>query len=115
CRGAARWRRFRRFLQPDRRPGGTGPGQRTGRRGLMLPLVFLPDTPTLLAGRGPALAKRHAVLAAAGFTVLTVHEGMPLPAMLDGMRLVFGAGLTPDESAALAATARERGIAVNIE
>ena len=81
----------------------------------MLPLVFLPGTPTLLAGQGAALARRQALLDGAGFTAVTIHEGPPPLALLDGMRLVFGAGLAPDESEALAAAARARGIAVNIE
>jgi precorrin-2 dehydrogenase/sirohydrochlorin ferrochelatase len=81
----------------------------------MLPLVFLPDTPTLLAGRGPAFAKRRALLHGAGLTRLSVHDGLPPTGALDGVRLVFGAGLEPAESEWLAAEARARGITVNIE
>lgn len=81
----------------------------------MLPLVFLPDTPTLLAGRGAAFAKRLGVLRGAGLTRLAVHEGMPPASALEGQRLVFGAGLEPAESEALAAAARARAIPVNIE
>ena len=43
----------------------------------MLPLVFLPGTPTLLAGRGPAFAKRRALLEEAGLRALTVVPGAP--------------------------------------
>ncbi|WP_376099729.1 bifunctional precorrin-2 dehydrogenase/sirohydrochlorin ferrochelatase [Roseomonas sp. CCTCC AB2023176] len=81
----------------------------------MLPLVFLPGTPTLLAGRGPAFAKRRALLEDAGLTALTIVEGAPDGSLLDGQRLVFGAGLSEAEGEALAAAARARGIPVNIE
>ncbi len=81
----------------------------------MLPLVFLPDTPTLLAGSGPAFAKRRALLEAAGIRRLTLVPGRPEPAMLDGQRLVFGAGLPGACAEWLAAAARARGIPVNIE
>lgn len=81
----------------------------------MLPLVFLPETPTLLAGRGPAFAKRRALLEGAGMTRLAVHEGLPPALALEGRRLVFGAGLTDAESEWLATAARIRGVPVNIE
>lgn len=81
----------------------------------MLPLVFLPTTPTLLAGRGPAFAKRRALLEEAGLTRLAVHDGLPPALALDGPQLVFGAGLTDAESEWLATAARIRGIPVNIE
>jgi precorrin-2 dehydrogenase/sirohydrochlorin ferrochelatase len=81
----------------------------------MLPLVFLPGTPVLLAGRGPAFAKRRALLEGAGMTRLALHHGPPPEAALDGQRLVFGAGLEEAESEWLAAAARARGIPVNIE
>ncbi|WP_270938657.1 precorrin-2 dehydrogenase/sirohydrochlorin ferrochelatase family protein [Falsiroseomonas oryzae] len=81
----------------------------------MLPLVFLPDTPVLLAGRGPAFAKRRALLEAAGLARLALHEGLPPAGALDGPRLIFGAGLSDAESEWLATAARVRGIPVNIE
>lgn len=81
----------------------------------MLPLVFLPGTPTLLAGRGPAFAKRRALLDGAGLTRLAVHDGLPPALALEGRQLVFGAGLTDAESEWLATAARMRGIPVNIE
>lgn len=81
----------------------------------MLPLVFLPSTPVLLAGRGPAFLKRRALLEGAGLHALRLHDGAPPDAALDGCRLVFGAGLDSPESEALAAAARARGIPVNIE
>ncbi|WP_237215820.1 precorrin-2 dehydrogenase/sirohydrochlorin ferrochelatase family protein [Falsiroseomonas oryziterrae] len=81
----------------------------------MLPLVFLPGTPTLLAGRGPAFAKRRALLEGAGLTRLSVHDGLPPALALEGRQLIFGAGLTDAESEWLATAARMRGIPVNIE
>jgi precorrin-2 dehydrogenase/sirohydrochlorin ferrochelatase len=81
----------------------------------MLPLVFLPDMPALLAGRGPAFAKRRALLEGAGLVRLAVRDGLPPASALDGMRLVFGAGLEAAESEWLAAEARARSITVNIE
>lgn len=81
----------------------------------MLPLIFLPDTRVLLAGRGAAFEKRHNLLRSAGLTALRIVEGMVEEAALDRICLVFGAGLSPDESEALAAAARSRNIPVNIE
>ena len=81
----------------------------------MLPLVFLPSTPTLLAGRGPAQAKRHAVLRAAGLTALEVVEGVPDQTTIAATRIVFVAGLTPAESEAVATQARALRIPVNVE
>ena len=81
----------------------------------MLPLVFLPGAPTLLAGRGPPLAKRRALLEGAGLSALALHEGLPERSALLGQRLVFGAGLEDCESECLALEARRLGIPVNIE
>jgi precorrin-2 dehydrogenase/sirohydrochlorin ferrochelatase len=81
----------------------------------MLPLVFLPATPVLLAGRGAAFAKRRALLEGAGLTRLTVREGLPGEGEIEGQQLVFGAGLEEAEGNWLAAAARARGIPVNIE
>lgn len=81
----------------------------------MLPLVFLPTTPVLLVGEGPAFDKRRALLEAAGITRLTVLSARPDAAALDAARLIFGAGLTRAESEWLAAEARARGTPVNIE
>jgi precorrin-2 dehydrogenase/sirohydrochlorin ferrochelatase len=81
----------------------------------MLPLVFLAATPVLLAGRGPAFAKRRALLQGAGIASLTVRDGLPEERDLEGQRLVFGAGLDDAEAEWLAAAARARGIPVNIE
>jgi precorrin-2 dehydrogenase/sirohydrochlorin ferrochelatase len=98
----------------------------------MLPLVFLPQAPTLLAGRGPALLKRLGVLRAAGLTDLRVHTDTPsaelaaslgdalrpwLPGEQDvaAVRLLFVAGLDDAESATLAAIARAHRVPVNVE
>jgi precorrin-2 dehydrogenase/sirohydrochlorin ferrochelatase len=81
----------------------------------MLPLVFLPDTPVLLAGRGPAFGRRRALLEGAGLRAPTLVDGTPDEADLDGQRLVFGAGLTEAENEALTTAARARGVPVNIE
>ncbi len=81
----------------------------------MLPLIFLPTTPVLLAGQGPAFAKRRALLEGAGMTALTLCEGLPDLALLEGQRLVFGAGLDLADSEWLATAARGLGIPVNIE
>jgi precorrin-2 dehydrogenase/sirohydrochlorin ferrochelatase len=81
----------------------------------MLPLVFLPATPVLLAGRGPAFAKRRALLEGAGLTDLLLVDGLPERTALDGRQLIFGAGLDDADSEWLAAAARAAGIPVNIE
>ncbi len=81
----------------------------------MLPLVFLPTTPVLLVGRGPAGEKRRALLEGAGLTQVTLRSTLPEERELEGQRLVFGAGLEDGESRWLAAAARARGIPVNIE
>jgi precorrin-2 dehydrogenase/sirohydrochlorin ferrochelatase len=98
----------------------------------MLPLVFLPETPTLLAGRGLAFLKRLRVLEAAGLTDLRVHTDAPsnelaahlgdrlhawLPreAEIAAVRLLFVAGLDDAESGTLAAQARGHRVPVNVE
>ncbi len=81
----------------------------------MLPLVFTPGTHALLAGEGPAWEKRRALLEAAGIRRLTIVHGRPEERLLEGQRLVFGAGLSEADGEWLAATARARGLVVNIE
>lgn len=80
----------------------------------MMPLVFTNATPVLLVGRGPAFAKRRALLEASGLS-LSMRAELPDPVTLDAARLVFGAGLDTAEGEALAAAARARRIPVNIE
>lgn len=80
----------------------------------MMPLVFTATTPALLVGRGPAFAKRRALLEAAGLPHV-LQDTLPEEAALDSARLIFGAGLSPEEGEALAAAARARRIPVNIE
>ncbi|MBR0657089.1 precorrin-2 dehydrogenase/sirohydrochlorin ferrochelatase family protein [Plastoroseomonas arctica] len=81
----------------------------------MLPLTFIPATPVLLVGGGPAFEKRRALLQAAGIARLTICGTRPDAAALDAARLVFGAGLSDEDNEWLAAEARARGIPVNIE
>jgi len=98
----------------------------------MLPLIHLPDTPTLLAGRGPAFLKRLDLLEAAGLTELSVHTDAADDALIErlgarlrptlpsdediaGARLVFVAGLDDAEARRLAAAARGHRIPVNVE
>ena len=98
----------------------------------MLPLIHLPGTPVLLAGRGPALAKRIDLLEAAGLTALTVHSdaadaplverlggrlrpALPTPREIAATCLLFVAGLTDAESRPLATEARALRIPVNVE
>lgn len=81
----------------------------------MLPVVFVPTMPVLLCGRGKPFEKRLAWLRAAGLTALTTREEPPAEEEVSAARLVFGAGLTPEEGEALAAAARARRIPVNIE
>jgi precorrin-2 dehydrogenase/sirohydrochlorin ferrochelatase len=81
----------------------------------MLPLTFIPATPVLLVGDGPAFEKRRALLLAAGIANLTISATRPDAAALDAARLVFGAGLSDEDNEWLAAEARARSIPVNIE
>lgn len=98
----------------------------------MLPLIHLPGTPTLLAGRGPAFLKRLDLLESAGMADLSVHTdaadealterlgarlhpALPTDSEIDGARLLFVAGLDDAESGRLAAAARARRIPVNVE
>ncbi len=81
----------------------------------MLPLTFIPATPVLLVGSGPAFEKRRALLLAAGITALTICATRPDAAALDAARLVFGAGLSDADNEWLAAEARARRVPVNIE
>lgn len=81
----------------------------------MPPLIFLPETPVLLAGLGPAFARRRALLQKAGLATITLHAGLPELFLLEGQRLVFGAGLDRADSEWLATEARARGIPVSIE
>lgn len=80
----------------------------------MMPLVFTQATPVLLVGRGPAFAKRRALLEDSGLALI-LHDVLPDAAALDAARLIFGAGLSAEEGEALAAAARARRIPVNIE
>ena len=81
----------------------------------MLPITLNPHAAKAgLIGAGDALARRTALLAEAGV------EARLLPAdasddALEGLNLLFVAGLPEGESRALAARARARGVLVNVE
>jgi precorrin-2 dehydrogenase/sirohydrochlorin ferrochelatase len=82
----------------------------------MLPMVFLADTPALLAGTGPCFEKRLRMLRGAGMTRLAVfRDDLPPEAALSAQRVIFGAGFDAARSTWLAEAARARGIPVNIE
>jgi len=81
----------------------------------MLPIALLPHSlKAALIGQGDALARRQALLGAAGV------EARLLPAdaadeALRGLNLLFVAGLPEGEARALAARARALGVLVNVE
>lgn len=78
----------------------------------MLPIVVQSKTAIGLAGAGEGLARRRALLAAAGVAPLHISPEDKLPKRL---RLLFIAGLPRERSQALAARARAAGILVNVE
>lgn len=78
----------------------------------MLPIVLNQDAVSVgLIGVGEALARREAMLADAGVAPVFLAEDMPL----DGMNVLFVAGLEREPSERLAQRAREQGILVNVE
>lgn len=78
----------------------------------MLPIILNQDAVSVgLIGAGEALARRQAVLAEAGITAIPVTDNAPL----DGLNLLFVAGLAQDASKRLTQRAREQGILVNVE
>jgi precorrin-2 dehydrogenase/sirohydrochlorin ferrochelatase len=75
----------------------------------VLPIALDPTTIRVgLIGAGEALARRRVFLAESG--VETPEEGP-----LDGLHVLFVAGLDEARSAALAAEARAKGVLVNVE
>jgi precorrin-2 dehydrogenase/sirohydrochlorin ferrochelatase len=81
----------------------------------LLPLVLNPQTVTVgLAGAGEGLARRSALLTEAGVAAVAVSaeagEGE-----LEGLAILFVAGLSLAQSARLAAIGRSAGILVNVE
>jgi precorrin-2 dehydrogenase/sirohydrochlorin ferrochelatase len=78
----------------------------------VLPIVLTPETARIgLIGQGEALERRRALLAGAGIAAIPVDPAGDL----DGLRILFVAGLAPNQSEALAARARRAGILVNVE
>jgi len=78
----------------------------------LLPIILNPDLTRIgLIGSGDALARRLSLLTAAG--VEPVH--LSPQAALEGLSLLFVAGLEPDVSAQWASRARAAGVLVNVE
>jgi precorrin-2 dehydrogenase/sirohydrochlorin ferrochelatase len=69
-----------------------------------------------LAGRGDGLARRQALLADAGIVPLTIFDAaLPKGEDLDGLQVLFLAGLDEAASQAVAAAARAAKVLVNVE
>lgn len=98
----------------------------------MLPIVLdSHQIPTALAGRGELLERRYRLLKSAGVEDLRVFDastsgqaaieiggavsGLPVHSDLEGIKLLFIAGLGRDDAEKLVAWARARGILVNTE
>lgn len=83
----------------------------------MLPIIL--DSAVLrigLAGRGEGFARRRAVLAGAGVEPSAVFEDrLPKPDELAGLHVLFVAGLDEGPSEALAVSARDARVLVNVE
>jgi precorrin-2 dehydrogenase/sirohydrochlorin ferrochelatase len=81
----------------------------------MLPIVLNPAfLRTGLIGRGEAHGRRAALLAEAGAEARLLPEDAP-DAALEGLQLLFVAGLPEGESREIARRARALGILVNVE
>lgn len=78
----------------------------------MLPIVLNQESVSIgLIGAGDALIRRQAMLTEAGITPLSISDD----GSLDGLIVLFIAGLAQDASERLAQRAREKGILVNVE
>jgi precorrin-2 dehydrogenase/sirohydrochlorin ferrochelatase len=78
----------------------------------LLPIVLNQDAVSVgLIGAGDALSRRQTMLAEAGITPIAVSPNTPL----DGLNMLFVAGLERDLSERMAGRAREQGILVNVE
>jgi precorrin-2 dehydrogenase/sirohydrochlorin ferrochelatase len=79
----------------------------------LLPITLDPASLKIgLTGQGEALARRAAVLAEAGVEA----EAIPTDAQaLDGLNVLFVAGLPANQAARLARLARAQGILINVE
>lgn len=81
----------------------------------MLPLILNPAHVKVgLAGSGAARERRAALLADAGVEVRLLPETV-LDAQLEGLQLLFVAGLPESEARDLAGRARALGVLVNVE
>lgn len=81
----------------------------------MLPLILDPRHITAgLAGHGAALDRRTAFLAGAGVEARLLPEN-PADAALEGLTVLFVAGLAEPAARALAGRARTLGVLVNVE
>jgi len=81
----------------------------------MLPLVLNPIHITAgLAGQGPGRDRRAALLADAGVEVRLLPDVIS-DALLEGLQLLFVAGLPEADAQALAGRARGFGVLVNVE
>lgn len=78
----------------------------------MLPLVLNPDLARIgLIGAGDALERRLSLLTSAGVEPIRLSPG----SALEGISVLFVAGLDPDASQEWARRARSAGILVNVE
>ena len=81
----------------------------------MLPLVLNPvNLKVGLAGHGEARDRRAAPLAEAGVETRLLPDDLP-DALLEGLQVLFVAGLDEGEARLLAARARARKVLVNVE
>src|ERR1700744_3715696 len=79
----------------------------------MLPIALDPSVLTIgLTGQGESLARRTALLAEAGIQPVAIEASAEA---LDGLPVLFLAGLPMPQSARLARLARRQGILVNVE
>ena len=78
----------------------------------MLPIILNPDMARIgFVGSGEALERRLSLLVAAGVEPVRLTPESPL----DGLSVLFVAGLDADVSAAWASRARAAGVLVNVE
>ena len=79
----------------------------------MLPITLDPASLSIgLAGQGEGLARRAALLAEAGIRPVSIAADAQ---SLDGLSVLFVAGLPRNQAVRLARLARSRGILVNVE
>lgn len=90
-------------------------GRRAYLFGQMLPIVLNPVTLKAgLAGQGPARDRRAALLADSGVEARLLPHPAP-DAALEGLQVLFVAGLPEGEARDLATRARRLGVLVNVE